>query len=123
MTGPRVLLISSIVVSSFALAACEPTRGGAYRGAASVHVGYRTGGWYPWYRPPVFVPPTPGIPIEPPIDGGPPVAVQLPEPDFGGDFGGGGFDDGGFGGGDFGAGDFGGGDFGGGDLGGGGFDF
>ncbi len=83
--------------------------------AVSVGVGYRTPGWYsyhgrsPFYRccsnrpPIVVVPPEPEIPDEP-------IAVPLPEPEFGGGF------DGDFGGG-FGGGDFGGGDFGG------GFDF
>lgn len=101
----RLTLPVALVAATFALTACEPTTGQPnVRTGVSVHVGYGRGPWWRWggyyprppgVLPPDVLPPEPGLPIEP----SPPIAVPLPEPDFGGgDFGGfdGGFDAGGF---------------------------
>ncbi|MGI9369369.1 MAG: hypothetical protein ACR2O2_11090 [Ruegeria sp.] len=90
------------LVSTFLMvSACEQSTSSKsrVRTGVSVHVGYGRGpfwGWGGYYpRPPEIEPPLPEVPIDPDL----PIAVPLPEPDFGGDLGGGdfgGFDGGGF---------------------------
>ncbi len=92
----RVLLIAAVTIPVFAVSGCGQ-QSGAYRGGASVHVGYSSpwrwgGGYYPVPIPPDIIDPDPEFPVDPP-----PIDVPYPEPDFGGDFGGGDF----FAGGDF----------------------
>ncbi len=94
-------LLFLLLPTLFLVSACDQRNSSKSRvqTGVSVHVGYGRGpfwGWGGYYpRPPEIEPPLPEIPIDP----DPPIAVPLPEPDFGGDLGGGdfgGFDGGGF---------------------------